>query len=66
MIWRAATGHRRLVLAAGERYSFGRPDWSPDGRRLAVMRTDLRTRRATIVTVPASRSAWTTSRAKAW
>jgi dipeptidyl aminopeptidase/acylaminoacyl peptidase len=54
MVWRATTGRRRRVLTAGERYSFGRPDWSPDGRRVAVVRTDLLTRLATIVTVPAS------------
>jgi WD40-like Beta Propeller Repeat len=53
MVWRAATGRRRLVRAAGERFTFGRPDWSPDGRRLAVTRTGVRTGLATIVSVPA-------------
>lgn len=52
MVWRSTTGRRRLVLPAGERFTYGLPDWSPDGRRLAVMRTDARTRLATIVTVP--------------
>jgi WD40-like Beta Propeller Repeat len=54
MVWRAATGRRRLVLAAGERFTYGRPDWSPDGRRLAVVRADLRTGLATLLSVPAS------------
>jgi Tol biopolymer transport system component len=50
---RAATGKRRLRLAAGDRFAYGRPDWSPDGRRLAVVRTDLQTRLATLLSGPA-------------
>ena len=54
MVWRASSGRRRLVLAARGRFRFGIPDWSPDGRRLAVARTDLRTGLSTIVDVSAS------------
>jgi hypothetical protein len=54
MVWRKATGRRRLLLAAGERFTYGRPDWSPDGRRLAVVRGDQRTGLGTILSVPAS------------
>ena len=50
---RAATGRRRLLLRTALRFGYGRPDWSPDGRRLAVVRTDLRTGLRTLLTVPA-------------
>ena len=50
---RAAAGRRRLLLRTGRRFGYGRPDWSPDGRRLAVVRTDQRTRLPTLLTVPA-------------
>jgi hypothetical protein len=48
-----AGGRRRLLLRAGARFRYGRPDWSPDGRRLAVVRTDARTRLQTLITIPA-------------
>jgi dipeptidyl aminopeptidase/acylaminoacyl peptidase len=51
---RRAAGRRRLLLHAGKRFLYGRPDWSPDGRRLAVVRTDARTGLPTLLTVPAS------------
>ncbi len=50
---RAGTGRRRLLLRAGTRFLYGRPDWSPDGRRLAVVRTDRRTSLPTLLAVPA-------------
>jgi Tol biopolymer transport system component len=54
MVRRASSGRRRLVLAARGRFRFGIPDWSPDGRRLAVARTDLRTGLSAVVDVSAS------------
>lgn len=46
-------GPTRRVLAARRGFTFGRPDWSPDGRRLAVVRTDRRNNRATLITIGA-------------
>ena len=36
-------GRRGPLLRTGRRFDYGRSDWSPDGRRLAVVRTDLHT-----------------------
>ena len=46
-------GARRLILANGRRFTYGPPDWSPDGRRLVLVRQDLRTSLGTIITVAA-------------
>jgi Tol biopolymer transport system component len=43
----------RLVLPNGTRFTYALPDWSPDGRRLVVVRSDAVTRLQTIVTVSA-------------
>ena len=43
----------RLVLPNGRRFTYALPDWSPDGRRLAVVRSDTTTSLQTIVTVSA-------------
>ena len=43
----------RLVLPNGTRFTYELPDWSPDGRRLVVIRTDATTMLQTIVTVAA-------------
>jgi WD40-like Beta Propeller Repeat len=42
---------RRLILANGRRFTYGAPDWSPDGRRLVLIRQDLLTSLPTIITV---------------
>jgi WD40 repeat protein len=52
-VWDRATRVRRLLLANGRRFTYGPPDWSPDGRRLVVVRRDLRTSLQTIVTAAA-------------
>jgi dipeptidyl aminopeptidase/acylaminoacyl peptidase len=46
-------GARRLILANGRRFTYGPPDWSPDGRRLVLIRQDSRTSLPTIITVAA-------------
>jgi Tol biopolymer transport system component len=43
----------RLVLPNGTRFTYELADWSPDGRRLVVVRTDATTMLQTIVTVAA-------------
>jgi Tol biopolymer transport system component len=43
----------RLVLPNGTRFTYELPDWSPDGRRLVVVRSDAITMLQTIVTVAA-------------
>jgi Tol biopolymer transport system component len=43
----------RLVLPNGTRFTYALPDWSPDGRRLVVVRSDTTTSLQTIVTVSA-------------
>lgn len=43
----------RLVLPNGMRFTYALPDWSPDGRRLVVVRSDTTTSLQTIVTVSA-------------
>jgi Tol biopolymer transport system component len=43
----------RLVLPNGKRFTYALADWSPDGRRLVVVRTDAITMLQTIVTVAA-------------
>jgi Tol biopolymer transport system component len=47
------SGVRRLVLPNGRRFTYGLGDWSPDGRRLVVVRQDVLTQLWTIVTVAA-------------
>jgi hypothetical protein len=48
-----ASGVARLVLPNGRRFTYALPDWSPDGRRLVVVRSDTTTGLQTIVTVSA-------------
>jgi dipeptidyl aminopeptidase/acylaminoacyl peptidase len=43
----------RLVLPNGRHFTYTLPDWSPDGRRLVVVRSDTTTSLQTIVTVSA-------------
>lgn len=45
-----------LVLPNGTRFTYALPDWSPDGRRLVVVRSDTTTSLQTIVTVSADGS----------
>jgi Tol biopolymer transport system component len=52
-VWDRATGVRRLILANGPGFTYDPPDWSPDGRRLVLVRHDLRTHLQTIITVAA-------------
>jgi WD40-like Beta Propeller Repeat len=47
------TGARRLILKNSGHYLYEAPDWSPNGRRLAVIRRDLQTSLDAIVTVAA-------------
>jgi dipeptidyl aminopeptidase/acylaminoacyl peptidase len=49
-----ATRRRRLILAATERITYDAPDWSPDGRRLVLVRSDGQTRLQAILTVDAA------------
>jgi Tol biopolymer transport system component len=46
----------RLVLPNRMRFTYALPDWSPDGRRLVVVRSDTTTSLQTIVTVSADGS----------
>lgn len=48
---RRAAEPARLVLADGDRFTYTLPDWSPDGRRLAVVRRDAATGLQAIVAV---------------
>jgi Tol biopolymer transport system component len=50
--WRPGE-RRRLILRNGDRVSYASPDWSPDGRRLVLVRSDLATGLNAIVTVAA-------------
>jgi Tol biopolymer transport system component len=52
-VWSPATRRRRLILAATDRTTYDAPDWSPDGRRLVLVRSDAQTRLQAIVTVRA-------------
>jgi hypothetical protein len=52
-VWDHATGVRRLVLPNGGRFTYWYPDWSPNGRRLVVVRDDLRTGLQAILTTAA-------------
>jgi Tol biopolymer transport system component len=52
-VWSRRAG-RRLALAATHRVTYTDPDWSPDGRRIVALRTDLKTRLETIVTATAN------------
>jgi hypothetical protein len=52
-VWDPVTGRRRLILAASDRVSYTAADWSPDGRRLVVLRSEPLTRLQAIVTVAA-------------
>jgi WD40 repeat protein len=52
-VWNLSTGRRRLILASSDRVTYTAADWSPDGGRLAVLRTEPLTRLQAIVTVAA-------------
>jgi dipeptidyl aminopeptidase/acylaminoacyl peptidase len=52
-VWDRRSGVRHLILPNGRRFRYGLGDWSPDGRRLVVVRQDLLTQLWTIVTVAA-------------
>ena len=52
-VWRPETGRRRLVLASSYGVTYTAPDWSPDGRRLVLLRSEPETRLEAVVTVAA-------------
>ena len=52
-VWNPVTGRRRLILTSSDRVTYTAADWSPDGRRLVVLRSEPLTRLQAILTVAA-------------